>query len=341
MPAVPSPDPRLAQFVVAQGLAAPGAPARWTPLPGGVSSEIWRVDLPDRTLCVKCALPRLKVAADWRVPVSRNHYEWAWMRFASRHCPGAVPAPIAHDAEQGVLAMTFLDPADHPEWKHQLLCGIAQRDTAAAVARTLAHLHAASAGDPLVEREFPTYDNFHALRLEPYLLATARRHPDLEPRLRALADATGAARIALVHGDVSPKNILVGPRGPVFLDAECAWYGDPAFDVAFCANHLLLKCLARPASAGDYLGCLAAYREAYRAGIGWESCDTLEARAAALLPALLLARVDGKSPVEYVTDERVKQLVRDFARPLVADPPACIDEVADRWRAALPTAAPP
>ena len=140
------------------------------------------------------------------------------------------------------------------------------------------------------------------IRLEPYLEATA----ETSSRSRQGADGavarnTGNQAIALVHGDVSPKNILAGPDGPVFLDAECAWYGDPAFDLAFCLNHLLLKCLRRPAHAA---ACLAAFDrasvDAYLAGVAWEPRATLEARAARLLPALLLARVDGKSPVEYV-----------------------------------------
>src|SRR5690606_24157272 len=107
-------------------------------------------------------------------------------------------------------------------------------------------VHAATAADAQVAGQFPTLPLFEALRLDPYLRATGRRHPRLAARLDALADRTAAGRIALVHGDVSPKSIMSGPRGPVFLDAECAWYGDPAFDVAFCLNHLLLKCLARP-----------------------------------------------------------------------------------------------
>lgn len=93
---------------------------------------------------------------------------------------------------------------------------------------------------------FATDHIFYPIRLEPYLLATATVHPDCTDRLAFLARQTGATKRALVHGDVSPKNILLGPRGPVFLHAECAWYGDPAFDLAFCLNHMLLKCLWRP-----------------------------------------------------------------------------------------------
>src|SRR5438270_4387642 len=35
---------------------------------GGISSDIYRVDLPSATICVKRALPKLKVAADWHAP---------------------------------------------------------------------------------------------------------------------------------------------------------------------------------------------------------------------------------------------------------------------------------
>src|SRR5690606_4658522 len=109
---------------------------------------------------------------------------------------------------------------------------------------------------------------FEDLRLDPYLRATGRRHPALAARLDALADQTAATRKALVHGDVSPKNIMIGPGAlPVFLDAECAWFGDPAFDLAFCLNHLLLKCLAAPDAAAAFLAAFDALRSAYLAGV--------------------------------------------------------------------------
>ena len=323
------------EFLYRNGLAARGAPIAWTPLPGGVASDIWRVDVPTRSLCVKRALGTLRVAAHWQVPTIRNAYEWAWICYAFRHAPGAVPAPLAYDAAFGMFAMEFLDPASYPNWKHLLLQGTADSGTAAAVAKLLARLHGASVGDAAVAAAFQTGEIFFAIRLEPYLLATAQRHPDIAARLHWLADRTAAARIALVHGDVSPKNILVGPDGPVFLDAECAWFGDPAFDAAFCLNQLLLKCLARPGSMAAYLDCFAAFTGAYLSEVSWEPPAGIEARTAGLLPALLLARVDGKSPVEYVTSEAAKGLVRTTARALIAAAPVRLIAIAEAWRAAL------
>lgn len=331
----PCPDPSLDGFLIARGLARPGESAAWHPLTGGVSSDIWRVDLPGRSLCVKRALSRLKVAADWQAPVSRNAFEWAWIKFAAQHCPDSVPKPLAHDEALGVFAMSFLAPAQHPVWKQQLLDGDVSMETAHSVGRLLGRLHAASAGRGELAAAFDTGACFHALRLDPYLLATGRRHLYLAPRLRQLAERTAGIRAVLVHGDVSPKNILVGPKGPVLLDAECAWYGDPAFDLAFCLNHLLLKCLVKPLCQRALVGAFKALTEAYFYEADWELRAGLEARAAELLPALLLARVDGKSPVEYLTLDVQRELVREVSTGLLVAPVERLSLVAEIWLARL------
>ena len=138
--------------------------------------------------------------------------------------------------------------------------------------------------------------------------------------------------LALVHGDVSPKNILVGPLGPVLLDAECAWWGDPAFDIAFCLNHLLLKCVWTPSASADFMASFDALATAYLVGVDWEPREAIERRAAALLPGLLLARVDGKSPVEYIETDAQRDLVRRVALALLKRPVASLDRVAAAWR---------
>jgi aminoglycoside phosphotransferase (APT) family kinase protein len=297
-------------------------------LTGGVSSDIWRVDLPSGPICVKRALAKLRVAADWQAPVERNVFEARWMRHAGEFAPRL----LGQDEQSGTLAMEFLAPEDHPLWKNQLRDGIADAAFAARVARALATIHAQTAADPSVAAEFPTDAIFYDIRLESYLVATARAHPDRAGRLLALVATTQANKKALVHGDVSPKNILCGPSGPVFLDAECAWWGDPAFDLAFCLNHLLLKCLWTPVAADGFLCCFDALSAGYLRGVVWESPDALEQRAAALLPGLLLARVDGKSPVEYVTSESQKDQVRRVARALLADPPQHLAAIRTAWK---------
>lgn len=315
------------------GVSSPLPPAER--LTGGVSSDIWRVDLPARSICVKRALGQLRVAAEWRAPIERNLYEARWMRQAGAAVPGCAPVLLGHDAATGALAMEYLDPAGFPLWKTMLRDGRADPAFAASVGDTLARIHAATAADPSLAAQFPSDAIFHAIRLEPYLLATARVHADLANQLEALVRVTAGARLALVHGDVSPKNILSGPRGPVFLDAECAWWGDPAFDLAFCLNHLLLKCVWVPRVTADYLTCFDALAQAYRRSVAWEKPAVLEARAAHLLPGLLLARIDGKSPVEYITQEAERDLVRGVARALLAAPVDRLDAVRTAWAEAL------
>ncbi len=304
-------------------------------LTGGVSSDIWWVDLPDGPICVKRALGRLRVAAEWRAPTERNLYEARWMQRAGAAVPGCAPALLGHDAATGALAMEYLDPATFPLWKATLRDGHADPEFAGRVGDTLARIHAATAADPSLAGQFPSDAIFHAIRLEPYLLAIARVHRDLADRLEALVRVTAGTHLALVHGDVSPKNILGGPRGPVFLDAECAWWGDPAFDLAFCLNHLLLKCVWVPRVSADYLACFGALAQAYRRAVTWEKPAALEGRAAHLLPGMLLARIDGKSPVEYITDEAERDLVRGVARALLAAPVDGLDAVRMAWADAL------
>ena len=287
--------------------------------------------MPTRVICVKRALAKLKVAADWRAPVERNHWEVEWMRVAAGIVPAAVPAILGEDPEAGAFAMEWLPPERYPVWKSLLAEGRGTTALAASVGATLGRIHAATADRPDLAARFATDANFHAIRLDPYLLATARAHPDLADRLEALVATTAATQRVLVHGDFSPKNILQGPDGPVILDAECAWYGDPAFDLAFVLNHLLLKGVWRPQ-----------WRQRLRGDVptrSWPRTSTTccgsrgrgAAPPAALLPGLLLARVDGKSPVEYVTADAERDAIRAFARPRVLAPPASLETLVKDW----------
>ncbi len=326
----PSPDPLL-DALRRMKLVSAHEPVTLVPMIGGVSSDIYRVDLPERTLCIKRALPKLKVAADWRAPVERNRFEVAWMRVASAIVPEAVPALLGEDSDLGCFAMAYLAPDAYPVWKALLRDGVVDAATASAVGDALGRIHGATAHRGDIAARFPTDDIFYAIRLEPYLVATARAHPDLEAPLASLVEVTRGSKHVLVHGDFSPKNILVGPEGPVILDAECAWYGDPAFDLAFVLNHLLLKAAWHPAWQARYAAAFAALVDAYFAHVGWEPGPELETRTAALLPGLMLARVDGKSPVEYLSAEVDKARVRAFARDLLRHPVEELAAVARRW----------
>jgi aminoglycoside phosphotransferase (APT) family kinase protein len=299
-----------------------GPVLRMEPLGGGVSCDVFAVDLAGRRICVKRALAKLRVEADWRAPAERAEAEVAWIRLVAGIDRAWVPAVLAQDPARHVFAMEFLP---YPVWKTELAEGRIDPSFAVQVGRALARIHA----EPVAAERFANDAQFHALRIEPYLLYTADRHPDVAPRIRAIAADVASARIALMHGDVSPKNILVGPQGPVFLDAECACYGDPAFDLAFCLNHLLLKAVWHPKDADALFEAFAALKEAYA------PAADLDRRAAVLLSAFLLARIDGKSPVEYLTDEREKEFVRARAKAFLCGGPISLDELSRQWFDAL------
>ncbi len=235
------------------------------------------------------------------------------MQTASHAAAGCAPKVLAWDDAAGLFAMEYLD---YPVWKNLLRDGKAYPAFATKVGSALAAIHAATAGKTDVAASFPTDAIFYAIRLEPYLVASAARHPDLAETLTRLVQRTAASKHCLVHGDVSPKNILVAGHGPVFLDAECAWYGDPAFDVAFCLNHMFLKSVWVPGTRAGFMECFRALSSAYLRGVTWEPPAAVEERAATLLPGLLLGRVDGKSPVEYL-DAAGQARVRDAARKLL------------------------
>jgi aminoglycoside phosphotransferase (APT) family kinase protein len=288
---------------------SPGA--RLTPLAGGVSSDIYLVEDGRERFVVKRALPRLRVADEWFADVRRNLVEREYLECIRRLCPDAVPRVFFAKPDAGYFGMEHLG-AGFQNWKQLLLAGQFEPAHAARAGHVLGEIHRRTAGNEDLRRRFDTTDSFHQLRTAPYLLRAAERHPELGERIAAEAARLEAARECLVHGDFSPKNLLIGEGRLVVLDAEVAWYGDPAFDVAFLLNHLLLKRLRHAPRGEELADLIFAFWRAYRAARS-EVGGELAGRVAGLLPWLLLARVDGKSPVEYLDPAR-QEFVRQFVR---------------------------
>ena len=320
----------LPPMLASAGITATG-PLAIHPLTGGVSSDIVRVVLPDgRQFCAKRALSQLKVSAVWEAPLERNHYEVAWLRRANAIVPGAAPEVIAEDRAHGIALLEYLPPGDYTLWKADLLAGRADPQVPLRVADALGRIHAATLNDASAAAEFPTDHLIDALRFDPYLRTLAARYPELSPQILAVMESCRHTHLALVHGDVSPKNILVSVADghPVLLDAECAWYGDPAFDAAFCLNHLVLKSIRMPRLAETLLGQADGFMQTWLGHFPAGLRASIEERVAMLLPCLMLARVDGKSPVEYL-GEASRQAVRECAIPLIRTPRRQVGSVLD------------
>ena len=306
------------------------------PLAGGVSSEIWLVTDGAERFVVKRALPKLNVRDDWFADPARNAVEHDCLVYLARIARGSVPRILFHDAEAGLFAMEFLDER-FANWKSELLLGAAREEDAARAAKLMGTIHARSWGDSEVQARFQTWPNFFALRVEAYLLTTGSRHPTLRNLFEEEAERLGRTALALVHGDFSPKNILISPERLVLLDCEAAWFGDPAFDTAFLLNHLFLKALHLPAWRESCLRLASVCWSEYCAGLAGRFDGDLSSRIGLLLLMLMLARVDGKSPVEYIVQEQKKELIRGFVGRMLPASAFAMEEITDNWRRLLKT----
>lgn len=324
----------VARFLVSRGLVDADVRLSVEPLTGGVSSDIWLVDDGVTRMVVKSPLAELRVKDDWHAPVERSRSEADWLCAVGVLVPGSCPEVLAYDDDSHLLVLEYLDPVAHPLWKHELMAGRIDLDAAAAVGDRLGEIHRLTSSRPLLADQFATDHLFISLRIDPYFERLVQRYPQLADAIRGVVRRTMDSRFALVHGDVSPKNILLGPDGPVFLDAETAWWGDPAFDVAFCLNHLLLKSLLPDHDVDAHAAAFEALFSAYVAHVTWEEKSQLEARVAGLLPALLLARIDGRSPVEYLEAPH-RTFLRKFTVPRLVESPAGLSELLRDWKAAL------
>lgn len=308
--------------------------ARATPLTGGVSSEILLINDGATRFVLKRALPKLKVKDDWFADVSRNHFEQEYMMYVGDFLPDAVPKVLHSDPEHGFFTMEYLGD-DHANWKKLLLDGKADAGHAHRAGEILGTIHHRSWTDKAVRRRFDTTENFYQLRIEPYLITTGQRHADLRRYFFAEARRIAETRLCLVHGDFSPKNILVGDGRLVVLDCEVAWFGEPAFDLAFLFNHFMLKSLLYPRAAEPFLAMVEAAWAAYSAQLAPNELLGLEQRIARLLPMLMLARVDGKSPVEYLIEDDRKNFIRRFVAGALPAEPRQIAQITDPWRVGL------
>ena len=301
------------------------------PLTGGVSSDIWHISTDKIDLCLKMALPQLKVEQHWAVPIERNQYEVAWFKVVQNLAPDNVPKVLASDSKKGVFVMEYLDEQDHPNWKQLLLRGKVEPSFGAAMGELIADIHNRCAYRDEIAQQFPTDKIFYALRPSAYFLATAQKHPLIKEKMTDLVSRLMSTKISLVHGDISPKNILCGPKGPVILDAEGAWYGDPAFDIAFCLNHLLLKALYLPDHRQRLLATFDELNQHYFSNVEWEEKTAIETRTTELLVALMLARVDGKSPAEYLSSQEHQDTIRQFCIPRILNSGNSLYELRNSW----------
>lgn len=315
--------------LVAMGLVHDGATVAAAELAGGVSNVVLAVHADGLDAVVKQSLPRLRVAEEWLAKRERVLTEAAALELAAALTPSEVPRVLAVDAERCAIVIDRA-PADWRPWKDALLAGETDAGVAARLGSVLATWHRETAEDAEIAGRFADHEAFDQLRVDPYHRAVMQRWPRLARPVGAYVEQLAGARVCLVHGDFSPKNVLVGDDGLWVIDFEVAHVGDPVFDLAFMLNHLLLKTVHRPDAAVAYRACGAAFLDAY---------GSRASRALAFDPAylwgqvgcLLVARVDGKSPAEYLTDAE-RLVARSAGTRLLLDPPRSLDEAWETLR---------
>lgn len=310
----------------------PGAVA--LPLGGGVSNIVIAVGEGPGAMVVKQALSRLRVADAWWAPRERALAEAEALDLAGQLTPGAVPRVLDRDPVRCALVVERA-PSGWRDWKSQLLLGTADPKVAARLGSLLARWHRATLhGKGLSERFYPQ-GPFEALRVEPYYRTVAHRLPQMAGPVLGFAEEMLATRVCLVHGDFSPKNVLTGSDRDLWvIDFEVAHLGDPAFDVAFLLCHLMLKSLHRPELAAAYDGCALEFTSAYEAEVGEELAPTWE-YVLGHVGCLVLARVDGKSPAEYLSEEQ-RKTARRLGELIVLAPPGRPEDLADLRRQTEP-----
>lgn len=318
-PSLPAPDEDSGVRELLDRLRASGflddSPVRCEPLTGGVSSDIHLLSQGKDQWVVKRALARLRVKADWTASLSRNHYEQAYLKEVGRLVPDAVPRILHSDPEAGFFVMEYLGQ-DLANWKQLLLQGRATAGQAGRAGHLLGRIHAGTMDNARLAGIFDSRENFHQLRLDPYFLSLREIHPDLTARIEEMVEVLSQSRRCLVHGDFSPKNILLNESRLVVLDCEVAWYGEPTFDVAFLIHHLLLKSIYRKEDGPVHDQMIHCFIENYERETG-RAWAEVRKPLPVLTALLLLARIDGKSPVEYLSEtdrDRVRKWALYFLR---------------------------
>jgi 5-methylthioribose kinase len=319
----------LRDYLTARGDLKPREEVLIEKLPGGVSNRTVRVKwTEERGWVLKQALSKLRVSIDWFSRPERIRIEAKALRWLNRSAPaGSTPIFIFEDLENHLLAMSAI-PEEHANWKTLLLSGNIEADHFRQFGLLLGTIHRKSSESwPEVSREFADTSYFENLRLEPYYLYTGQVIFQAAEFLNELARETLQHKDSLVHGDFSPKNTLVYQNKLILLDYEVVHFGDPAFDVAFAMTHFLSKAHHLPQHRVCFASFAQVFWHAYYeeiARLDWAT--TLEPRVVRHTLGCLLARVAGKSPLEYLTaEERERQLHVVLA--LIQKPPDAVAEL--------------
>lgn len=306
----------------------------------GVSNVVIRVELSDQSFVLKQSRKQLRTNIDWFSQLERIWREVDVLRTLESVLPtGAVPSVLAEDRENFLFVMEAVEK-DHRVWKAELLEGRFDSSVAKVLGQRLATIHRDTSDREDLRDQLSDQSAFDELRLDPFYRYVASTRPEFSASLNRLIHDSSQIRDCLVLADFSPKNILLTKTGPVIVDFETGHYGDPGFDLGFFLSHLLLKTILHADRAEEAIAPAQVFWSEYQKSLNSMSClswipdgvagSTFEERSVRHLATCMLARVDGKSRIDYLRHERQRDCVREFCQHLFESQIASI-ECAFEW----------
>lgn len=324
-------------YLVTHGRLSNDDVATVRPLAWGVSNLVMRVDIPGKpSFIVKQSRPQLRTKIEWLSRCERIYREADVLRtLTPLFAEGIVPRVLWEDRPNFVLGLEAIR-SDHVVWKEQLLHGDLHLPIADRLGSILATIHTGTFGKPECLPDSDDWSLFDELRTDPFYRYIARVHPVIQQPIDDLLAAMAAHRMCLVHADFSPKNVLVHPDGVSLVDFETGHWGDPAFDLGFFLSHLLLKSLLQhPRNLDRWVLLVNHFWSRNRRGVTNArtglNVDDISRRSPRHLAACLLARIDGKSPVDYLQEDWQREFVRRHALAWIVDPPTAVEQLISEW----------
>ena len=322
-------DSNAVAYLSSRGLIDPDSVEKVELLEWGVSNVLVKVQTCDDCMVIKQSLARLRVTEDWFADRERIYVECACIDTLSTILPTGATPEVRYQDQDNFLFVMSCAPDTGVNWKEQLLAGQVDESVAGKVGGALGAIHRETTGSPTVRERFLNDQVFIQLRIEAYHRTTAKAHPEVAAVIHQEAARMLEVKTALVHGDFSPKNIIVTGQDVFLLDFEVVHYGNPVFDLAFMLNHLMLKSVHNAGIREMYFHAARSFWQGYRerAGLDVQTAAQRERDTIKQTGCLMLARIDGKSPAEYIVDPAIKESVRSIAKDILLGEYAKLDDM--------------
>jgi len=280
-------------------------------LEGGVSSQVYHVKTKKNNYCIKRSLKKLLVKKKWEVDTNRIKYEYLWLKHCKQILNKSIPKTYDFNIEKKYIVMEYLQKSKYKTLKELYFKKIINLNTLKTISRHLYKIHSKSNNLKTKNTFKGNKNNFYDLRLDPYFNEIGRVYPEYKKYINNINKDYLRCSSTLVHGDFSPKNILIGKNKIIYLDAECSNFGDPVFDLVFFSNHLLLKSIYIKDKSSEFLRCYSLFYKEYFKNLSNNKYNSYLKRIIRMTPIMLLARIDGKSPVEYINNKTTKNIIRN------------------------------